>query len=110
MGSDFVPVAKLREVPRGGAKRILVGDLDVALWNVEGRLFAVANLCAHQHFATMHQAHREGLTITCPMHGWTFRLESGHECEGRGKLATYPVKIKGDDILVDVSSSTAGWD
>jgi nitrite reductase/ring-hydroxylating ferredoxin subunit len=44
------------------------------------------------------------------MHGWTFRLESGRECEGRGKLATYAVKIKGDDILVDVSSSTAGWD
>jgi 3-phenylpropionate/trans-cinnamate dioxygenase ferredoxin subunit len=109
MRSDFIRVAKLGEVPKGGSKRILVGDLDVALWDVEGNLFAVANLCAHQHFPTMHQARRDGSTITCPMHGWSFSLESGRECEGKGKLATYPVKIEGDDILVDVSASAASW-
>ena len=87
-----------------------MGDLDVALWKVEGRLFAVANLCAHQHLPTMHEAHREGLAISCPMHGWTFSLESGRELDGRGKLTTYPVKTEGEEILVDVSQSSTGWE
>ncbi|MGB2960765.1 MAG: Rieske (2Fe-2S) protein [Bacteroidota bacterium] len=109
MGATFVHVAKLGEVPEGRSKRVQVGDLDVALWKVDGRLFAIANLCAHQHLPTMHEAHREGLAISCPMHGWTFSLESGRELDGKGKLATYPVRVEGDEILVDVSQSSAGW-
>lgn len=109
MKSDYCFVARVGEIPDGGAKRVVVDNCEVALWRVQGRVYAIANLCAHQHLPTIHEGELKGLTVSCPMHGWTFSLETGREVDGRGKLAVYPVKVEGEDVLIDVSSLNAGW-
>jgi nitrite reductase (NADH) small subunit len=102
-----LPVARLRELPEGASLRVRAGDEDVALWRVDGRVYAVRNSCPHQHAPVLHQATRTGLHITCPMHGWTFALDTGRALSGDGVMHTYPVRIEGERILIEIPPS--GW-
>jgi len=101
MEEAFVKVGKASAIPEGKSKRVKVGDEEVALWHVRGKFYAIDNVCAHQHFAMLHQGILEDLTVTCPMHGWTFSLETGRATVGSGKVKTYAVKVVGDDVWVE---------
>ena len=101
MEAAFVKVEKVPAGPEGRSKRVKVGDQEIALWHVQGKFYAIDNVCAHQHFAMLHQGILEGLTVACPMHGWTFSLETGRATIGNGKLKTYAVKVVGDFVWVE---------
>jgi NAD(P)H-dependent nitrite reductase small subunit len=101
----FVAVARLSELPEGRGRRVRVGDHDVALWRVDGRLYAIANVCPHQHSPVLHQAIRTGVQVTCPMHGWTYSLETGEASVGDGGVRTYRVEVKGDIVTVEEPES-----
>ena len=104
---EFVKVAKKSEINIGCSKRVLVGNEEVALWRIDDRIFAIRNVCPHQHHASLHQGSLEGATVTCPMHGWKFSLETGEVLEGEGKTKVFQVQMKGDDIYVE--RPVEGW-
>ena len=43
----FTPVATIAELPPGGAKRVYADNEAVALFNVKGTIYAIANRCSH---------------------------------------------------------------
>jgi nitrite reductase/ring-hydroxylating ferredoxin subunit len=50
-----------------------------------------------------------GLTVTCPLHHWRFRLTDGAWADNpRLKTACYPVHVVGDLIQVEVPDKPAG--
>jgi NAD(P)H-dependent nitrite reductase small subunit len=100
--STFVNVARLSELHERRAKFIRIADEEIALFKVEGKLYAINNVCAHQHFSMLHTGELNGLEITCPMHGWTYSLETGKATSGSGSVKTYQVKVLGDTVLVAV--------
>ena len=101
MEQNFVKVSKASAIAEGKCKRVRVGNEDVALWRVRGQFYAIDNVCAHQHFAMLHQGILEDLSVACPMHGWSFSLETGKATVGSGKVRTYAVKVIGDDVWVE---------
>jgi nitrite reductase/ring-hydroxylating ferredoxin subunit len=100
-GPRYIKVARLSELGERRSKKVTVGDDEVALWRVEGTVFAINNVCAHQHFSSLHQGILDGRTVTCPMHGWTYLLDSGRETHGNGRVRIYGVRIVGDDVFVE---------
>ncbi len=96
----FTPVARASELREGHGRRVVLGDLEIALWCVEGKVYAISNVCAHQHFSRLHEGSREGLSVRCPMHGWQYSLETGKALEGNGRVRVFPVKILNDMVLV----------
>ena len=42
-----------------------------------------------------------GLTVACPMHGWTYSLETGIAVSGSGRVRTYEVKVEGENVFID---------
>lgn len=104
--SAFVRVARFSEIAEGRGKRIRLGDEEVALWKVQGSIFAINAVCAHQHFSALHQGILVGRTVTCPMHGWQYSLETGEAVSGSGRVRTYRVKVQGDDVYVEQPPSS----
>ncbi|MBX2993065.1 MAG: nitrite reductase small subunit NirD [Bacteroidetes bacterium] len=102
MPVEFIAVARMSDLPERGGKFIRVGDDEIALFKVAGKLFAINNVCAHQHISALHQGVLNGLEVTCPMHGWTYSLETGKAVSGSGCVKTYPVKIAGENVLVEI--------
>jgi NAD(P)H-dependent nitrite reductase small subunit len=101
MNDRYVRVAKVSAIPDGRSKRIKMEDEEIALWHVRGKFYAINNVCAHQHFANLHQGILEGLLVSCPMHGWTYSLETGEATIGSGRVRTYAVKVVGEDVWVE---------
>lgn len=101
MDGSFVKVGKVSAFPDGRGKRMRVGDDEIALWRVRGKFYAIDNVCAHQHFALLHEGILQDLTVACPMHGWTYSLETGRATVGSGRVRTFAVKVVGEDVWVE---------
>jgi len=103
---EFVRVARNSDVPERRSKLVKIEGEEVALWRVDGRIYAINNVCPHQHFSMLHQGTLDGIHLTCPMHGWSFCLEDGTPKTGNGKARVYRVKEEGDGIFVEVPTSS----
>jgi nitrite reductase/ring-hydroxylating ferredoxin subunit len=97
----WVNVGRLSSLGEKRSMRIALGDEEIALWRVGGVVYAIDNVCAHQHIPALHQGTLNGLTVACPMHGWTYSLETGLSLAGNGRVRTFRVKIERDDIFVE---------
>jgi len=99
----FVKTAKVSDIAPGRVKVVKVGDEDVALCNVDGQIYAVANVCTHDD-GPLSEGYLLGDEIECPRHGARFNVRSGsvRSLPAIISIPTFEVKIKGDDILVDV--------
>jgi nitrite reductase/ring-hydroxylating ferredoxin subunit len=107
MSSRLVPVARLSDLRESRARRVVVEDHEIVLWNIGGRVFATTNVCSHQHVAALHEGILEGLTISCPMHGWTYSLETGIAVRGDGRIRVYTVTVTGNDVFVEIPETTS---
>ena len=95
-------VAKVSEVPNFGKKVVSVSGREILLVNVKGTIYAVENECPHQGSPLDAAIVKDGF-IACPRHGYRFNLIDGHCAEHpEFVLATFPVQLDGDAILVDL--------
>lgn len=97
----FVKVTKKSELSTRCGKFVKLGADEIALFRTDKEVFAVTNVCPHQHFSVLHQGELKGASITCPMHGTTFDLQTGQSTNGTGKLRKYEVRVVDDDIWVE---------
>jgi chlorite dismutase len=99
----FTPVATLGELPPGAAKRVYAANEAVALFNVNGTVYAIANRCTHARASLSEGAvDAARCTVTCPWHEGVFSLETGRVLGGPPvhPVPTYRVKLEGDAILI----------
>ena len=79
-----------------------VEGMDIAIFKRNDVYYAIGNVCSHQHFSMLHQGKIDGMTVECPMHGWTYDMRTGKAIVGDGKVPTYTVKVVGDDVYIDL--------
>jgi nitrite reductase/ring-hydroxylating ferredoxin subunit len=82
--------------------RVAVEGLEIAVFRRNGKVLAVKNVCAHQHFSVLHQGQLDGFTVTCPMHGWSYDLRTGKSTSGQGAVASYAACIEAGDVYIDI--------
>lgn len=83
----------------------MVDGVEVLLCNVDGALYAVEDVCTHDG-GPLDQGELQDCRIMCPRHGATFDVTTGAALTppAVAPLATYPVRVEGDDVFVDPSS------
>jgi nitrite reductase/ring-hydroxylating ferredoxin subunit len=97
----FVRVADLSEV-RPGTGRLVLGPADkpIALFNVDGELFAINAVCPHRG-GPLAEGTLTGPVVACPWHGWTFDVRTGQPDHPGGHcVAAYEVKVEQGAIYV----------
>jgi nitrite reductase (NADH) small subunit len=97
-----VRVCDPSELPPGGCRVVSAGALEVAVFNVDGDLFAIGNACAHTGGPLVDGLVKDG-TVTCPLHWWRFELATG-ERKGAPHIrqATYPVCVEDGEVFVEL--------
>ena len=100
---QWVRVCGVKEAPvAGGVMEADAAGRAVCLANVEGSLRAVDNWCPHRQ-GPLGQGWMAGSAVVCPWHCWEFDTESGEALPPEsGKVAVFPVKVVGDDVLVNL--------
>ncbi|MBV8750601.1 MAG: Rieske 2Fe-2S domain-containing protein [Candidatus Eremiobacteraeota bacterium] len=97
---DFVPVARVADVPPGTAKAFVVGDREVAVFNADGAFYALDNTCPHQG-GPLAEGWIDGATVTCPWHAWCFKLADGKMTLGDyATVDTFDVRVAGEAVCV----------
>lgn len=101
MSENWIDAAALSDVPEGDVIGVLVAGRDIALYEVEGEVFATDNACTHGH-ARMSDGFLEGREIECPLHQGKFDV-----CSGKALCApltenikTYAVRIENMRVML----------
>lgn len=98
--SDFVTVAKVGAIPEGEGATFTVDDRLVAVFNDQGRYFAIDDLCPHMGASLSAGCVHDGIVV-CPWHAWRFRISDGTWCDNpRLKIPCFEVRVQGDEIQV----------
>ena len=99
----FQSVAALDEIPDGGMKQVSAHGDVVGLYRVGDRVWAVNDYCTHEEtFLTEGEFEPEEMEVECPLHGSRFNVVDGSVriLPATKPVATYPVKVEGDIVLV----------
>ncbi|MCX9010493.1 MAG: non-heme iron oxygenase ferredoxin subunit [Candidatus Methanoperedens sp.] len=127
----FVEVTKLDEIAPGGMKAYEVNGKEIVLCNYDGKIYAVSRRCGHMN-SPLEMGTLEGYILTCPLHSSQFDITTGEALSGpvptdlgnepipenlmryfqyvstiqskikTYNIETYPVKVEGNSIMVDV--------
>lgn len=96
-----------------------VGSRSIGIVNTGDELFAVLNVCPHQHAPVCEGTvsgtlvpsrpgeivyGMENHVIRCPWHGWEFDLETGKPVfrVDKGRLLTFPVIVEGGVVYIEM--------
>jgi nitrite reductase/ring-hydroxylating ferredoxin subunit len=102
----FIDVASTRDIPSGQAKAYVVGDREIALFNVDGTYYAIENTCPHQG-GPLAEGWIDGTTVTCPWHAWCFDVTNGAmTLGGFTSVESYEVQVAGSTIRVSTEPRT----
>ncbi len=101
--THFVKVAKIDDVKPGHVKTFAVNEHRIVLANVEGTFFATQDLCTHDG-GPLGDGELLGEEIECPRHGGRFNVKTGEvvALPPLFPIKTFPVKVEGNDVMVQV--------
>lgn len=96
----YTRVAATGDLAPGTAKLVVLGDKEIALYNVGGKYYATANTCPHQG-GPLAEGTLDGSVVTCPWHMWTWDVTNGScKINPRAQVACYEVRVEGADVFV----------
>jgi len=98
----WYPVPDAPDLSKPFLKKVKIGDKSICLVGYEGKLYAVSAICPHQGFDMSNGGHCENGKLICPMHGYSFDLQTGKGSQDY--IKTFPVKIEGDTVYIATPS------
>ena len=103
MSTAWIDVASKDDVPEDDVMGIDINAKSIALYQVDGEIFATDNICTHGN-ARLCDGFLEGHEIECPLHQGKFDIRNGKAmCAPLTEdIRTYPVKIEGGRVFVEI--------
>ncbi len=102
---SWIDIGHIDDIPLRGARVVKTPVGCIALFRTaRDEVFAASDRCPHKG-GPLSEGIVHGQSVTCPLHNWVFDLNSG-QAQGadEGQIATYPVQLDGDRILLDSTS------
>ena len=102
--SEFIKIGKISDINVNSIKPFNVNGIPVAVANLNGEFFAVADTCTHDGGELGEGEVVGECCVECPRHGGRFNLKTGQvkALPPTVPIKTYEVKVEGEDILVKV--------
>ncbi len=103
----YIAVCKSSELYEGKGKKIQFpedDDFQVAIFRIDGQLYCLDNICPHRHADRIYEGFVKNGTVTCPLHGWSYSLDSGqniNQLQGIKSLSKYEIFEKNGTIYIE---------
>jgi naphthalene 1,2-dioxygenase system ferredoxin subunit len=97
----WIKAANRGDLSEGEVLGVLVSGREIALYDLDGEVFATDDICTHA-YAKLSDGWLDKGEIECPLHAGRFDAKTGKAlCPPVTEdVKTYPVRIVGDDIQV----------
>ncbi len=101
--AGWVTAAHEGELAPGQVKVVTSGTRRLALCNVDGRYYAIDDVCTHDG-GPLDQGDLDGEEIECPRHGARFDVTTGRPTcmPAVVPVKTYDVRVEGGEVQVNV--------
>lgn len=97
---QYERVADAGSIEPGSARSFPVGRYEIAVFNIDGALFALENACPHQG-GPIADGYLEGPMVTCPWHAWCFDVRTGKMTLGDfAEIPRFDVRVETGGIFV----------
>jgi len=100
----WYPLPEIQDFDKPFIKKVKIADKSICIVGYESKLFAVSAICPHHGFDLSLGGCENG-KIICPVHGYSFDLQTGKGANDF--IKTYAVKIENDIVYVGTKSV---WD
>jgi nitrite reductase/ring-hydroxylating ferredoxin subunit len=99
---NLVAVCKVSDLRDGEKVALDISGASILVANLNGRFYAVSNLCTHERVELVHGFLIQG-EIVCPAHFSRFSLETGRVVSPPATipLKTYRVVVQGERLYVE---------
>ncbi len=103
MSTAWIDIVSKADVPEDDVMGVDIDAKSIALYQLDGEIFATDNICTHGN-ARLCDGFLEGHEIECPLHQGKFDIRSGKAmCAPLTEdIRTYPVKIEGDRVFIEI--------
>ncbi len=98
---EFIEAARLDQIPPGTGSTVKVAGKEVAIFNVDGDVYAIGDSCPHRG-ASLGAGRLNGTIVTCHGHGMRYDVTTGQVTGGGFGVASYPAKVVDGKILIAV--------
>ena len=101
--ADWKSICKLDDIPRLGSRVVRSMNGNIALFRTSSdEVFALRDQCPHKG-GPLSQGLVHGNQVTCPLHGWKLRLDSG-EAVAPGEVCTprYPIRDEIGTVFLEI--------
>jgi 3-phenylpropionate/trans-cinnamate dioxygenase ferredoxin component len=100
----FETITQVSATPPGTISVHEVGGKRIALCNVNGRFYAIDDVCTHDG-GPLDQGELQDNLVECPRHGAKFDVTTGRPMTlpAVRPVQTYKVGVDGDDVQIDIN-------
>jgi naphthalene 1,2-dioxygenase system ferredoxin subunit len=103
MSKSWIKLVPVHEVPGEDVIAVQAEGREIALYGMEGQVYASDNVCTHGN-ARLCDGFLDGHEIECPLHQGKFDIRSGKAmCAPLTEdLRTYPVKVEDGHVFIEI--------
>ena len=100
---EYVKVAVTDDIAPNQGKLVEVQGKKIALFNLEGKYYAIDNTCTHRG-GPLAEGELEGDEVTCPWHGAKFKITSGAVLSPPAPqgVKSFPIRVTGNDLEIEL--------
>ena len=107
--TEWIEVAAISDIPPGDKLRVSYGGVDIAIFNINGELYAIGDTCTHAEASLTDGDFYEdmrGWVAECPLHGSQFDIMTGEAVSlpATGNVGKYRVKVEDGVVWVDMAA------
>lgn len=98
---EYIAVATVEELGNGQRIILEVDGLSIAIFNIAGQYFAIADVCSHDD-GPVAEGELSDYQIECPRHGALFDIKTGKALTLPAvvDIPAYPVRVEKGEILL----------
>ena len=99
--AGWIKAAARSQLGDGEVLGLVVAGREIALYDLDGELFATDDVCTHA-YARLSDGWLDKGEIECPLHAGRFDVRTGAATAPpcTDPIKTYPVRLVGDDIQI----------
>lgn len=100
---EYVKVAAADDIEPDHGLRVEVHGKKIALFNVEGKFYAIEDTCTHRG-GPLSEGIVVGDEVTCPWHGAKFKIATGQVSgpPAPSGVTAYKVRVNGPDLELEL--------
>ena len=108
-------VAPIADLPPGERKIVSLNGREIGVFNIDGALYALRNICPHRGAPLCHgrlrplmtssgvyhlDRERDNEILKCPWHQWEFDIKTGKALYDDLRVKTYHIVQEEDEVVV----------